>query len=281
MSSRERSTYSTPRRSLRECRERVEEGCLVLLYIDERRRFIFRARRGGVKGSDKGVLRHDDVIGLPYGSRVRLSTGVEAWILKPRPIDLIELHHRRATQIIYPKDASMIISLAGIGPGSRVVEVGVGSAALTTMLAWSVAPDGHVYGYETRRANLEAARRNLEEAGLADLVTLHHADARAGVEEDGVDAFIVDVPDPWSLLGVAHRSLRGSGVFVAYMPAVNQVVRLLEALVEHGGFIGVGVYEVLVREYIPRPDTLRPRTTMVAHTGYILSATRINLNHTR
>jgi len=277
VSSQARSTSSTPRRSLRECRELVEEGCLVLLYIDERRRFIFRVRRGGVKGSDKGILRHDDIIGKPYGSRVRLSTGVEAWVLRPRPLDLVELHHRRATQIIYPKDSAFIIQLAGIGPGSRVIEVGVGSAALTTILAWHVAPDGHVYGYEARRENLEAARRNLEELGLLELVTLHHADAREGVEERSVDAFIVDMPDPWSVLGEAYRSLRGSGVFIAYMPAINQVLRLLEAVHEHGGFIGVRVYEVLVREYIPRPDTLRPRTTMIAHTGYILSAWRVHV----
>ncbi len=255
------------------CVDVICEGCLVLMEIDPRRRFVFRVRRGGVQGSDRGVLRHDDVIGLPYGSTVRLSTGATARLLRPRLIDLMERFFARRSQVIYPKDHGLILALTGIGPGSRVVEVGVGSGFTTAFLAWIVGPTGHVYAYEVRRDMIEVAERNLREAGLADRVTIRHADARKGIEERNVDAVVADIPDPWNILDPAYEALRGSGVLVAFMPSVNQLVRFLAAVESHPGYTEPQALEVMVREYEARPDSLRPRTTMIAHTGYI-AATR-------
>lgn len=228
-----------------------------------------------MQGSDRGVLRHDDIIGLPYGSVVRLSTGVEAVVHRPRLLDLVERGFARRSQVIYPKDQGLILFLAGIGPGSRVVEVGVGSGFTTAFLAWVVGPEGHVYAYEVREDMLEVARRNLEMAGLIDRVTLKLADARRGIEERGVDAVVADIPDPWNILDPAYEALRGSGTLVAFMPAANQLARFLSAVNAHPGFGSVRVLEVLVREYETRGDAVRPRTTMIAHTGYIASARKV------
>ncbi len=257
------------------CTDVVCEGCPVLLEIDERRRFIFRARRGGVQGSDKGVLRHDDVIGLKYGSRVHLSTGIEAYIHKPRLLDLVERGFARRSQVIYPKDYGMIMLLAGIGPGSRVVEVGVGSGFLTAFLAHVVGPQGHVYAYEVRADMIETAKRNLELAGLEGRVTIRNADARKGIIEREVDAVVADMPDPWNLLDPAYEALKGSGSLVVFMPSVNQVVRFVAAVEAHPGFTNPYVIEILLREYEARPDALRPRTTMIAHTGFIAATRKV------
>jgi len=252
------------------CTEKICEGCPVLLVIDERRRYIFRARRGGVQGSDKGVLRHDDVIGREYGSWVRLSSGVRAVVLRPRLVDYMERGLRRRTQVIYPKDHGFIAMLLDLKPGMRVLEVGVGSGFTTAVLAQLVGEAGHVYGYEVRQENLEIARRNLEQLGLLDRVTLRNRDARLGIEERGIDAAVIDMPDPWTMLGHLHRALRPSAGAVFFLPAVNQVQRLLVALGIHGGWVETSVYEILLREYEPRGDALRPRTTMIAHTGYLV-----------
>ncbi len=257
------------------CQDIVCEGCLVLLEIDERRRFVFRVRRGGVQGSDRGVLRHDDIIGLPYGSKVKLSSGIEAVIYRPRLVDLMEKMFRRRSQVIYPKDQGVILLLSGIGPGSRVVEVGVGSGFTTAVLAWFVGPTGHVYAYEVREDMIETAKANLEAAGLLDRVTIHHADARKGIIERNVDAVIADIPDPWNILDPAHKALRPSGVLVAFMPSVNQLIRFIAAASTHPGFSKPQVLEVLLREYDARSDSLRPRTTMIAHTGYVAVARKL------
>jgi tRNA (adenine57-N1/adenine58-N1)-methyltransferase len=253
------------------CDTVVCEGCWVLLYIDERRRFVFRVRRGGVQGSDRGVLRHDSIIGLPYGTKVKLSSGATAFILKPRLVDFMERGFERRSQVIYPKDHGLIITLLDLKPGMRVLEVGVGSGFTTALLASIVGPEGHVYAYEVRSDMAETARRNLEKLGLQSRVTIHVRDARAGFLEEGYDAAVVDMPDPWSILSHLHRTLKPSAGAVFFMPAVNQVERLLMALeTQRDKWLKPQVYEVLLRDYEARSDALRPRTTMIAHTGYIL-----------
>jgi tRNA (adenine57-N1/adenine58-N1)-methyltransferase len=253
------------------CNAIVCEGCWVLLYIDERRRFVFRVRRGGVQGSDRGILKHDDIIGLPYGSKVKLSSGTSALILKPRLVDFMERVLERRSQVIYPKDHGLIIMLLDLKPGMKVLEVGVGSGFTTALLASIVGPQGHVYAYEIRSDMAETARRNLEKLGLADRVTLHVRDAREGLLEQDYDAAVVDMPDPWSILDHLHQTLKPSAGAVFFMPAVNQVERLLMSLeLQRDKWLKPQVYEILLREYEARSDALRPKTTMIAHTGYLL-----------
>ncbi|RLI07579.1 tRNA (adenine-N1)-methyltransferase, partial [Candidatus Bathyarchaeota archaeon] len=93
----------------------------MLLYLDLRRSFLTRALPGRELHTHKGVVRLDDIIGRPYGSRVRSSTGQEFVVLRPTIRDMV-LKMRRATQIIYPKDMGLILAFTGIGPGWRVVE---------------------------------------------------------------------------------------------------------------------------------------------------------------
>lgn len=254
------------------CRSIVCEGCHVLLVVDERRRYVFRVRRGAWLGTDRGSVRHDDLVGRRYGSWVRLTSGRHGLILQPRLVDFMEKGLRRRSQVIYPKDHGFIAVLLGLQPGSRVLELGVGSGYTTAFLAWTVGPGGRVYSYEIRRDMAETAARNLEELGLLDRVTLRVRDARLGVEERGLDAAVVDMPDPWAVLPVLEEALRPGAGAVFFTPAVNQVYRLLAAMEARGRWWERRVYELLLREYEPRPDALRPKTTMIAHTGYLVYA---------
>ncbi len=254
------------------CLDVICEDCLTLIEIDEKRRFVVRIRRGAVFGSDKGSIKHDDLIGLKYGSIVRLSTGVKAYVLRPRLVDLMERFFERKTQVIYPKDLGFIILMTGIGPGSKVVELGVGSGFTTAVLAHIVGPTGKVYAYEIRKDMIEIAKRNLEKAGLADRVIIKHKDAREGIDEQMVDAVIADIPEPWSVLDHVHKALRPSGVYLAFIPSTNQVVKLLKALEDRGykGFTRPRIVEIMLREYQARSDAFRPKTLMIGHTGYIV-----------
>ncbi len=260
----------------------LREGDMVVIEFDERRRFLARLARGRVTGSDVGVVRHDELVGAPCAGYVRVEggRGGYATYYKPTLVDILELGFRRATQVVYPKDSAVIALYAGVSPGSRVVEVGTGSGFLTAVLAFLVGDEGRVYTYEVRRRSLETAKRNLEELGLAHRVVFHEGDARLGVEERGVDAFIVDAPDPWSLVDVAFEALRPGGVFAAYTPSAHQVAVLQERLWEHGGFTGVKSFEVLLRPWLPDPEALRPETTMIAHTGFVTLARRLEARST-
>ncbi len=253
----------------------VSEGSEVLVYIDRRRRWIVRVERGRVFGSDRGVAKHDDFLGKPFGSSVRLSAGFSAYVLKPLLIDYLEKGFDRRTQVLYPKDMGLILLLLGVGPGSRVLEAGIGSGFMTSVLANVVRPDGKVYAYEVREEFARIALRNLKRLGLDRFVEVKIRDIREGVDERGLDAAILDMPDPWDALEVVHEALKPSAPAVFFLPTASQVDKLLAKLIEFGGFVDIRVFETLLREYRPVPGALRPETTMVGHTGYIVFARKV------
>jgi tRNA (adenine57-N1/adenine58-N1)-methyltransferase len=160
---------------------------------------------------------------------------------------------------------------SGIGPGSRVVEAGTGTGALTTALAHYVQPKGHVYSYEVRGEFAETARKNLQRASLLSLVELKNKDITLGIDETGVDAVVLDLATPWLVIPHAYASLKGSGTLVSFSPTMDQVVKTVEALTENG-FIDIETIECLMRGMQTERGKTRPETLMTAHTGYITYA---------
>jgi tRNA (adenine57-N1/adenine58-N1)-methyltransferase len=162
----------------------------------------------------------------------------------------------------------------GIGPGSVVLEAGTGSGALTTALAWSVGPQGHVFSYEVRSEMLRLARKNLENLGLIDRVTLIHRDIAEGFDEQGMDSVFLDLPNPYEFIPQVKSALKSGGAFGAILPTTNQVSRLLYTF-HPNGFAFVEVCEIILRYYKANADRLRPTDRMVAHTGYLIFARSI------
>jgi len=243
---------------------------LVLLLTGGGKRHLLRLQPGRLFHSNLGKIQHDELIDLPYGTTVYSHLGHSMLLLEPSLDDLMT-RIKRNTQIIFPKDAAMVLRRLNLRAGSRVIEAGTGSGALTIALAWAVAPSGRVYSYEIREDHLQVARSNLEKIGLLKNVELHSASILEGFEQNNVDALGLDLRTPWVFLEPAHHALRPGGFFVALVPTTNQVSELLQGL-EKTGFADISVEEVLVRAYKPVPDRLRPDDTMVGHTVFVISA---------
>jgi tRNA (adenine57-N1/adenine58-N1)-methyltransferase len=249
--------------------DRIKLGDYVLLYLDLERRWLAQVGEGSFH-THVGVVALEALEGLEYGSPIYTSLGRRLWVLKPTVEDFVMKSERR-TQIVYPKDGGLILVKAGLGPGDRVLEIGTGSGALTTIMANVVRPDGHIYTYEVRREFLEMARRNIARLGLEPYVTFHLSDAKAGVEERDVDLCVVDIGDPWEVVGVVRKALKGGGVFVGVTPTVNQLERLVEAL-RSAGFVAIESVELLARKLEARAGRTRPATRMIGHTAYLTFA---------
>ncbi|KAN0065638.1 tRNA (adenine-N(1)-)-methyltransferase catalytic subunit trm61 [Thecaphora frezii] len=85
-----------------------------------------------------GHFSHDDMIGMPYGSKMisRNKRGY-LYLLRPTPeIWTMALPHR--TQILYAPDMSFITMKLNLGPGSRVIEAGTGSGSFSHFLGRTV-----------------------------------------------------------------------------------------------------------------------------------------------
>jgi ubiquinone/menaquinone biosynthesis C-methylase UbiE len=63
-----------------------------------------------------------------------------------------------------------VVEALGIGPGSRVADVGAGSGLLTVHLARAVRPNGRVVATDIDNAVLDLLQSRLAAAGLADVV---------------------------------------------------------------------------------------------------------------
>lgn len=259
----------------------AREGDLVQLQGAGYKSHLLRLEAGTVLQTHRGVIRHDDIIGQKWGSRLESHQGNPFYLFQPGIADLIK-HIKRTTQILYPKEIGQILITMGIGPGMRVLECGSGSGGLATAFAYMVGASGRVFSYE-RKADIQAlAIKNLERVGLSDRVTFRVGDASDGFAERDVDAIFLDLPNPYDYLIQARASLRPGGYLGMLVPTVNQVQLCLRSLT-HNNFAFVEVMEVLVRYYKTDWEHLRPVDRMIAHTGFLLfgrSVERLRLEKT-
>lgn len=246
----------------------TQVGDIAMLQADPWKQSILRLAQGAVIQTHKGNMQHDDLIGVPWGSTVSTHLGSDFLLLQPSLRDIL-LHLPRQTQILFPKDIGYILLRLSIGPGTRVLEAGTGSGALTTALAWYVGDDGHVYSYDRRQDITNLARKNLHRLGLEDRVSLHLRDLSEGLFESDLQAAFLDLPEPENYLAVLRKSINNGGILGTILPTTNQVSTFLPALKEHG-FNSIEVAEILLRFYKPTADRFRPIDRMVAHTGYLI-----------
>ncbi len=254
----------------------AQAGDLALLVGLRHKHFLITLTPDADMHTHRGILRHNDLIGLPWGSQVFSHLGSPFFLLQPALADLL-INLKRNTQIMYPKDIGFILTSLSVGPGQRVMEAGTGSGSMTTALAFAVGPQGRVFSYEQRPEMQSLARKNLERVGLDGRVEFKLGDISAGFEETDIDAFFLDVPNPHDYIQQVRKALKPGGFFCAVLPTTNQVTPLLQALRTYR-FAFIEVCEILLRYYKPEPARLRPTDRMVAHTGFLIFARRIEPN---
>jgi tRNA (adenine57-N1/adenine58-N1)-methyltransferase len=248
----------------------IREGDLVLLCLDPRRTYMVKVEAGKTFHTHKGYVKLDELVGKDFGTTFQSSLGAQFIALKPSLTDYI-MKSSRNTQITYPKDAALIVMFSGIGPGSRVVESGTGTGALTTALAHYVKPDGKVYTYELRSEFQKNAEKNLKRSNLLDYVEMKSGDVTLGIEERDLDAVILDLATPWLVISHAYEALKPSGILVSFSPTIDQVVKATEALRDNN-FILIETVECIMRAMQVERGKTRPQTLMTGHTGYITHA---------
>jgi tRNA (adenine57-N1/adenine58-N1)-methyltransferase len=249
------------------------DGDLAQLVGLRHKHFILTLQAGAKFETHRGILQHDDLIGKAWGTQVFSHIGAPFFLLQPSLADLItELP--RTTQILYPKDIGFILVTMGIGPGQTIMEAGTGSGSMTTALAYAVGPQGRVVSYELKPDVQNLARKNLTRFGLESRVDFKLRDIQEGFDETEADAFFLDVPNPYDYLEQVRAALKPGGHLCCLLPTFNQVEKTLQAL-RQTRFAFVEVCELLLRYYKPEPDRIRPTDRMVAHTGFLIFARRI------
>lgn len=235
---------------------------------------------GNAFHSHRGVLQHEQLIGLPDGSVVENSQGVAYLALRPLLTDFV-MSMPRGAAIIYPKDAAQILAQADIFPGARVIEAGVGSGALSMWLLRALGEHGHLFSFERREEFAQIAEGNVSAFVGARpenwTITLGDLqDALPHVIPAGTaDRAVLDMLAPWECLDAVAEALTPGGVLLVYVATATQLSRVAEALRHTETFTEPVSTETMVRGWNVDGLSVRPDHRMVAHTGFLLTARRL------
>ncbi len=238
--------------------------------------YSFTITSGKEWHTHKGWIVHDELIGLPEGSVVSTTGGLRFTAFKPLLADYVLTMPRGAT-IVYPKDAAMIVGVADIYPGARVLEAGVGSGALTLSLLRATGPTGKVLSVERRTDFGENALSNISSYFGAkpenwDLII---GDLQDQNFESEFDRVILDMLAPWECVDLSARALRPGGVFLAYVATTTQLSATAEALKSDGRFTEPESSETIVRGWHHEGLAVRPQQRMIGHTGFLIQSRRM------
>jgi len=258
---------------------RLQNGERIHLVDHKGRQYALTLKAGDRFQYSGDTIAHDDLIGKEDGSLVTLSRGKRMVALLPTLGEYV-LKMPRGAQVIYPKDLAMITIWADIYPGARVFEAGTGSGALTMALLRAVGERGQVVSYEAREDFARTAVKNIERyLGPVLNFTMRKQDAYEGIDSDRetglFDRIVLDLPEPWRVVPHAVKALRSGGVYLSYVPTVPQAQQTVEALQRAAVFGLIETFETLLRPWNIEGRSVRPAHRMVAHSGFITVARKV------
>ena len=250
----------------------IKEGERIILIDERGREYLVKAERRQLH-TDFGVIELSEAIGKEPGAKLKSHVGRKFILLKPRIVDYLR-KLRRVPQIMLLKDAAQIVAHTGVGPGDLVVDAGVGSGSLAIFLGNLVRPNGRVVSYEVREDFARVAEENIRMAGLSDVVAVKLKDIYEGIDERDVDLVTLDLPQPERVLAHAELALKPGGHLAVFTPCIEHIQRLYREMPSYS-FKNYRTIECLVREFEVKPNATRPKTRMIAHTGYLTFARRV------
>jgi tRNA (adenine57-N1/adenine58-N1)-methyltransferase len=171
----------------------------------------------------------------------------------------------------------MIVGVADIYPGARVLEAGVGSGALTLSLLRAVGESGSVHSVERRQDFADNARANIENyfGNFPKYWKLDVGSVQEQSFDETYDRVILDMLAPWECVTMAAEVLRPGGVFLAYVATTTQLSATAEALKADGHFTEPESSETIVRGWHHEGLAVRPQQRMIGHTGFLIQSRRM------
>jgi tRNA (adenine57-N1/adenine58-N1)-methyltransferase len=251
-------------------------GDRVQLTDPKGKLYSFTITPGKEWHTHKGWIVHEELIGLPEGSVVSTTAGLKFTAFIPLLADYVLTMPRGAT-IVYPKDAAMIVGVADIYPGARVLEAGVGSGALTLSLLRAIGEKGFLHSVERREDFAANATSNVTDyfGSLPAQWRLDVGSVQDQTFDQPFDRVILDMLAPWECVAMAAEYLRPGGVFLAYVATTTQLSATAEALKEDGRFTEPESSETLVRGWHHEGLAVRPQQRMIGHTGFLIQSRRM------
>ena len=245
-------------------KERITKDNLVLLLGKEKSYLV-----KPIKFScEFGTIDLKKLIGKKFGIKTKI--GKESFtVVKPNIIDFLK-KAKRGPQVVLPKDASLIISITGCSPNWKVVDAGTGSGFLALFLGNLGCK---VYSYEKNKKFYEIAKKNIKNSGLKN-IKIKNYDITKGIKEKNIDLITLDMKNPEKVIKHAFKSLKPGGWIAIYSMHIEEVKKVFKELKKHD-FTDLKIVENLQREWQSIKNFTRPKTHMLAHTGFLTFARKM------
>ena len=255
----------------------------MALREDDGRAYLVNNVPGEVK--IKGLGRFDPSVLLEgYSLGDRITVGQKSLTIVEAALPEARRNMNRRAQTIGIKDSGFLISWMGIGTGSRVLEGGHGSAGLAMNLANVMGSKGYLISVENRPEHAEVGRSNMER--LAEFSTdfpswnLLEMDLQNAASEvvgicGELDAAIIDIAEPWTVVPEISQTLRIGGRIACYCPTTAQFEKSWNR-VEEEGLIVEFAGEIIERRWSKAGrGGVRPGNQPMGHTAFLLIAAKI------
>ena len=207
----------------------------------------------------QGMVKEKDI----KDGLIKSHTGTKMQVLKADFIDKLE-KAKRGPAFMLPKDIGLILTNTNINRNSTVLDAGTGSGILSAYLSRFVKK---VYSYEINQEFFKLAQENFNNLGIKN-IELKNGDIYEDIKENKLDLITLDLLEPWKALKNARRALRNGGYLAVYSSNLNQVSKLVRDLDENS-FVFVKTVEVIEREWMIEDFRLRPKSRMIAHSGFL------------
>ena len=250
----------------------IKNNSPVLFYFNSSKKWLTKISKKESLHTHIGIIKHSDAIGKEYGSKLITNKDKYVYALKPTMYDYI-MKIQHGTQIVYPKDLGYIAARAGIQDGQKIVEIGTGSASLTSFVASIVKPRGHVYTFDVDENFMKIAAKNLKKSRMEKYVTQQNLDIKTvkKVPLTEMDVALIDLGDPWTVIPQVRQMLKGSGAVFAICPTMNQLEKLTISLIENE-FTDIESTEHILRTIEAREGKTRHSFQGIGHTTYLCFA---------
>lgn len=163
----------------------------------------------------------------------------------------------------------VMLDMAGVGPGSRVLDVAAGAGDQTLAAAKRVGPEGHVLATDIAPNILEYAAQNARNVGHSNVRTAVMDGENLDVPEETFDAVISRVgliyfPDQQKALTGMNRSLRPGG----------RIAAIVYSNAESNRFFSIPVSVIRRRAALPAPLPGQPGPFSLGSPGILEEAFR-------
>ncbi len=269
--------YSTVRKPFQEGEP------IIIIEPQGQKHFLTLRRKDKFHHIRMGHIAHDEIIGSLPGVLLKSEQGQPVVCLRLSFEDYILKRLKRRTSIIHPKDLAFLVMRGDLYPGASVLEAGIGSGSATTMLLRLLGKGGRLISCERRSEFIKPALENVEEYRrlFGDSGSIHQVvqgDVYHGIAAADLDMILLDVPDPELAAPFAWKSLRPGGILLSWLPTVNQVYILGRHLQQFDGWGVVEIRELIQRSWDIDENALRPFHKMIAHTGFMVRARKLDTN---